>query len=108
MSNYRAEGVYLLHFSQPYKGAQHYLGWSGSIKRRVREHQRGHGVPLTRAVHTVGIVMQHVRSWPGTTRADEKRLRSYKGNNRLCPVCNPYTAFNKPNNHSPLTGEVRF
>ena len=57
--------VYLIHFTAKYEHAQHYLGLSKDLPRRLEEHRSGEGNPLLKAVTNAGI------SW------------------ELCPICNP-------------------
>jgi predicted GIY-YIG superfamily endonuclease len=39
--------VYLLHFTEPYKHAAHYLGWTPELDARVNAHLHGKGARLT-------------------------------------------------------------
>ena len=87
--------VYLLHFSQPYRGAngrhpqgaRHYIGVAldGDVQRRVAEHLSGHGSPLVRAVVAAGIAVDLVLDVPGD-RGLERRMHNRHGP-RLCPCC---------------------
>lgn len=84
---------YLLHFSEPYRagkhpGAQHYLGIAldDDPARRLARHLRGDGSPLVRAAVQAGSRVELVRTWPDTTRRDERRLKGRHGS-RLCPTC---------------------
>jgi hypothetical protein len=83
------QGCYLLHFDQPYKSgrhpaAQHYVGYSDDIDRRIEMHRKGHGSPLLAAALAVGIDFRVVRTWPGTDRHFERKLHIRHGS-RLCP-----------------------
>jgi len=83
------QGCYLVHFDQPYKsgrhpGAQHYVGYSDDIDRRIETHRKGHGSPLLAAALAVGIDFRVVRTWPGTDRNFERKLHNRHGS-RLCP-----------------------
>jgi predicted GIY-YIG superfamily endonuclease len=83
--------VYLLHYERPFllKGfetpAQHYLGWSQDVGRRLREHARGRGSAVTRYAHAQGVGFELVKVWPGTLDT-ERELRDL-GPGRLCPKC---------------------
>jgi predicted GIY-YIG superfamily endonuclease len=82
--------IYLLHFDQPYRHAQHYLGYADNIERRIAEHRAGRGAKLTAAVVAAGIEFRVVRTWPGD-REEERRLKG-KRSKRValrCPVCHP-------------------
>jgi hypothetical protein len=87
------QGCYLVHFDQPYKsgrhpGAQHYVGDSDDIDRRIEMHRKGHGSPLLPAL-AVGIDFRVVRTWPGTDRHFERKLHIRHGS-RLCPSRNAF------------------
>jgi hypothetical protein len=86
--------VYLLHFSEPFHGAngrhigaRHYVGFSqdGDAQRRLQEHLAGQGSPLVKAVVAAGIGVELVLSRP-STRADERKLHNRHGT-RVCPSC---------------------
>lgn len=84
------EGVYLLHFERPYKHAQHYIGWSIHIGKRVKLHQTGQSKSrLTQAAARAGIKMEVVKIWQGLDRNGERRLKMQRAAKRMCPVCNP-------------------
>jgi predicted GIY-YIG superfamily endonuclease len=89
------QGVYLLHFSAPYRHARHYLGFSRKVASRVECHQKGHGVPLTRAARKAGITFELARVWPKRDWRYERHLRRRKNNRHLCPICNP-SAYHYP------------
>jgi hypothetical protein len=84
-------GVYLLHFSSPYKHARHYLGYSDNIEQRIADHIAGRGGRLPQVVSEAGIDIICVRMWPGTTRSFERKLKNRKNAPCLCPVCNRRT-----------------
>jgi hypothetical protein len=97
--------VYLLHFGRPYCRARHYLGFSGDVERRVREHCRGRGSPLVRAVVAEGTEVFIARRWEQVTRAFERRIHNHHKNGRACPICKGPKAFRRcrPRRH-PATG----
>lgn len=82
--------VYLLHFSEPYKHARHYLGWTNDLPKRLREHMNGKraNCVLTYVIKNAGIEHQVVRTWAGPITL-EKALKKRKNNRLLCPICNP-------------------
>lgn len=90
--------VYLLHFGAPvgnpenkHGQAQHYLGSTDNLDRRLDEHLSGKGSPLVKAAVDQGIPVKVARTWRGH-RADrllERQLKSQHHNERLCPDCNP-------------------
>ncbi len=78
--------VYLLHFSQSYKHAGHYLGSADDVAARVQAHQVGTGARLTQVVVQAGITLEVVRVWPGG-RQRERALKRQHNGRRLCPLC---------------------
>jgi len=79
---------YLLHFSEPYKHAKHYLGTAEDLAARLAQHRAGHAARLTQVVVQAGIQLALVRTWPGG-RTQERQLKRQKNGPRLCPVCHP-------------------
>lgn len=82
------KGVYLLHFSEPYKHARHYLGWSPNIADRLAAHQAGKGARLLQVIVEAGIGFVLVRVWPGLDPQDEAAMKRWHHTGaRHCPVC---------------------
>ncbi len=81
--------VYLIHFDEPFKGVQHYLGYSADEKfaARIRHHQKNTGARLIRAVNLAGIGWNVVRQWPDQDGNFERQLKNRKNSSKLCPVC---------------------
>jgi len=81
--------VYLFHFSRPYAHAQHYLGWTTDLPRRLAEHREGGKTasPLITAALESGIDMWVSRIWRGVTRATERDLKRRKNGSSICPHC---------------------
>jgi predicted GIY-YIG superfamily endonuclease len=83
--------VYLLHFVRPVRDghpAQHYLGYTSSLERRILEHASGHGAAITRAAHKRGIKFELARVWAGGDKELERDIRCQHNNPRYCPICN--------------------
>jgi len=80
--------VYLLHFERPYRHARHYMGWTLNLEARLDEHLAGTGARLLEVITAEGIGFMCVRTWPGKTLREEKRLKNCP-RKKLCPVCNP-------------------
>ena len=78
--------VYLLHFSEPYRHARHYLGSTEDLERRLAEHRGGTGARLMEVVGEAGISFTLARTWPGG-RKRERQLKKQGGRSRLCPLC---------------------
>jgi hypothetical protein len=98
--------VYLLHFARPFgpnpsTRAQHYLGWTQNLRRRLNEHRKGRGSGVTRRAHREGVPFVLAQTWPGTTQR-EAELRLL-GPRELCPVCQAFDPCRFLPMH-PLTG----
>ncbi|MBI3960234.1 MAG: endonuclease [Chloroflexi bacterium] len=82
--------VYLLHFSEPISPdhtAQHYLGSTEDLTRRLAEHRAGAGSRLCEVAKERGIDFVLVRTWQGD-RGKERQLKRRKSGPKLCPLCN--------------------
>jgi predicted GIY-YIG superfamily endonuclease len=82
----RVEGCYLLHFDSKVHGAQHYLGWSVHIARRIRQHLKGDGARLVRQALRAGICVELVRVWTSADRKYERVLK-VRAPKSYCPKC---------------------
>lgn len=85
----RSEGtIYLLHFSQPYAHAKHYIGYAspGHLDSRLEEHRRGTGARLMQVIREAGIDFTVARTWEGG-RTRERQLKRQGGASRCCPLC---------------------
>jgi predicted GIY-YIG superfamily endonuclease len=80
--------VYLLHFSEPFKHARHYLGSADNLYVRLQQHNAGQGARLTQVVRDAGIDLVLARTWPGDRKL-ERCLKRQHNSPRLCPICNP-------------------
>lgn len=81
------KGVYLCHFTQPYKHAKHYIGYSDNIADRVYAHQCGTGARLMQVIHVAGIGFFVSKVWEGASRGFERKLKNRGGAARICPIC---------------------
>jgi len=81
--------VYLLHFDEPYRHAQHYLGWAPdrTLDARLAHHLNGTGSRLCAVVLAAGITWRLARVWVDGDRTLESRLKRRGGRSRLCPIC---------------------
>lgn len=85
--------VYLLHLSRPLGNerhqASHYLGYSPDrhLDQRIADHRAGQGARITQVAVERGITLTVVRTWPGLSRTDERRMKNQHHHARLCPVC---------------------
>ena len=78
--------VYLLHFSEPYKHAKHYLGSAADLDTGLAEHAAGQGARLTQVVKDAGISWTLARTWHGG-RKRERQLKNQGRASRCCPTC---------------------
>ena len=78
--------VYLLHFSQPFHHARHYLGSTDDLDNRLQEHRTGQGARLTQVIHEAGISFILARTWEGG-RDLERKLKRWHKSPDLCPIC---------------------
>jgi hypothetical protein len=81
-------GVYLLHFSSPYKHARHYIGWAKMIDKRISHHKHGTGARLCAVVVDAGIELITARIWEGKGKDWERHLKNCKKPSDFCPICN--------------------
>lgn len=83
--------VYLIHFDQPIGNerhrAQHYIGYTKNLKRRLVEHSSGNGSRIVNVVVELGISWQLVKTWTDGTRELERRLKRQKHAWRHCEIC---------------------
>jgi len=47
--------VYLLHFSEAYKHARHYMGYASDLEERLSRHRSGQGARLLSVLKASGI-----------------------------------------------------
>jgi predicted GIY-YIG superfamily endonuclease len=80
--------IYLLHFSEPYKHARHYTGFTKELSARLAEHASGTGARLLQVITEAGLSFELVRTWKGT-RKSERQIKRHGGASRICPMCNP-------------------
>jgi putative endonuclease len=81
------EGCYLLHFGRPVYGAQHYLGWSVDVSRRVRQHMNGQGARLVRQALRASVSVELVRVWVTHDSKQERVLKRRGAPKDYCPLC---------------------
>lgn len=80
--------VYMLHFSEPVRGASHYVGFTRlNPTARLLQHRAGKGAQLTRLAATRGVEMFLARVWPNETGAFERKLKKDSHFGEKCPVC---------------------
>lgn len=94
--NNNREVAYLIHFATPLgtspRGmAQHYIGRTANLTRRIREHAVGVGARLPAAFARAGIGFEVTRVfYPGPNQRPsdvERSLKNQKRAKRLCPIC---------------------
>lgn len=95
--------VYLLHFSQPFKHANHYLGSAEDLESRLSEHAKGQGSRLIKIILEAGLTYSLVRTWKSEDCRNLKRhfKKKVKNSRLLCPLCN--SNYDKVGNHETTT-----
>jgi predicted GIY-YIG superfamily endonuclease len=85
--------VYLLHFTQPYRHARHYIGFTTDLAARLAALEVGRGARLMQVIGDAGIEWRLARLWPGDRRR-ERAIKRQGGAARSCPLCgvHPRTA----------------
>jgi predicted GIY-YIG superfamily endonuclease len=88
--------VYLLHFYKSYYHAQHYIGYSDQLDKRITDHLCGMGARLMEVITIAGIEWRCVRTWLGDRKL-ERRLKNWHKAALLCPVCSGPAAYSRGN-----------
>ena len=78
--------VYMLHFSEPYKHARHYVGFTEDLLARLDRHATGHGANLITVIWQAGLGFTLTRICEGT-RSTERAIKNEGGAVRYCPAC---------------------
>jgi len=80
--------VYLLHFSEPFGHARHYVGVTSraDVNERLAEHRSGRGARLCAYAVAAGIKLILARTWEGVPRFTELKLKG-RGKRKICPLC---------------------
>jgi predicted GIY-YIG superfamily endonuclease len=55
--------IYLLHFSEAYKHARHYVGFTTDLQSRLEAHTKGTGARLPEVITLAGIAFELARTW---------------------------------------------
>jgi predicted GIY-YIG superfamily endonuclease len=77
---------YVIHFHEKYEHAEHYVGATYSLRKRLERHARGQGSPLLRACKEEGIIWTvSVLFTPGFET--EQFLKRQNNTKRYCPLC---------------------
>lgn len=79
--------VYLLHFERKLKHAQHYIGYTNDLAKRLKRHNDKQGSHLVAAVVKNGIGFILARTWENVDYAFERQLKKRKNTKYLCPIC---------------------
>jgi predicted GIY-YIG superfamily endonuclease len=88
--------VYLLHLSENYHHARHYVGFAEDLEERLAAHLSGQGARLLAVVKDAGITWTVARTWSGDRKL-ERRIKNRKEAPALCPVCSGQPANNRGN-----------
>jgi predicted GIY-YIG superfamily endonuclease len=90
------KGVYLIHFEEKFKHAQHYLGYADNIQNRINRHKSSRGATLIKFVLAAGIKINLVRVWQDKDREFERKLKNRSHIPKLCPICGNPKSYEKP------------
>jgi hypothetical protein len=107
----QASGVYLIHLTEPYKHARHYIGYAETtIAQRIKEHREtncvppmpwagekywyryGHGSKFLGVLNYKKIEWCLARVWEGQDKTFERRLKE-NHSSELCPLCSGEDAY---------------
>lgn len=81
--------VYLIHFNEKLKHAQHYVGFTKvTLEERIKEHRNGSGARLMSVIKSLGIEWSVVKTWPDADRTFERALKNTNNTKHYCPICN--------------------
>ncbi len=86
--------IYLIHFSEAYKHARHYIGLTDDLEARLSAHASGQGARLMEVITNAGIKWEVARTWSGNRKL-ERKLKNRKHTPRLCPVCAGDAAYRR-------------
>jgi len=83
--------VYLLHFTENYRHAKHYIGFvdggEEALQSRLKQHKTGTGARLLQVIREAGIEFELARTWPDSDRNFERHLKNMKKSSQYCPIC---------------------
>lgn len=107
-------GVYLIHLAEPYKHAQHYIGYAETtIAERIFEHiaticeppirplgettwyRHGRGAKFLGVLNYLKIEWSLARVWEGQDKAFERHLKDQKNSHEFCPMCSGAAAYKR-------------
>lgn len=84
--------LYIIHFKEKYKHAQHYVGIAQNVEDRFAEHMAGRGARLLQVVREAGIKIEAcstIKEFSDFSSAHlaEKKLKATNNTKRYCPIC---------------------
>lgn len=85
------QGVYLLHYERQLGRAQHYLGASRDMFKRIDNHRKGNGARMPAAFARAGIEFELARIWIAMEGENpfyfERRIKQRHNSRQWCPIC---------------------
>lgn len=93
--------LYLLHFEKPLHHAQHYVGATSNLRRRLILHAHDKGAKIIKKINSLNIKWELARVWK-TEHFDgifweESLMKKMKNGSLYCPICYKHNPrlFNK-------------
>jgi predicted GIY-YIG superfamily endonuclease len=78
--------VYIIHLHSKFAHAQHYVGFSKKVEKRLFHHRKGTGATFLLRALEAGISFTLVVRFAGT-KNDERRLKNTNNTKDYCPIC---------------------
>lgn len=79
--------VYVVHFARPLAHAQHYIGWTVDLGKRMAQHRAGWGGRLMASVQAAQIPWSVVHTEQGDRYRERQLKNRSSAARRLCWVC---------------------
>lgn len=93
---HQTEGtIYLIHFDEKLCHAQHYIGFTTNLDKRLELHRKSRGAKIIAAINQLGLPWRLARTWEKRPKAFERELKNCKNAKQLCPICSGEAALNR-------------
>lgn len=81
--------IYLIHFDTAIEHARHYVGATGNLGKRLKQHAEGSGARILQVAKERQINWRVARVWIGGWDL-EHIIKKMKNTPRYCPICTSY------------------